>query len=294
VNLAALSAELADGERDRSLAEETALAERARALDLIELVDELAVRRRDDPELADLKRRGVALRSRLVEINRRLFRELQARIRAGTLTGPRLRAELGRFTRYTSEGRGQTHFGFDGLDVLVDGLLEPVPPGSGDDLYDPDMIHYEPTPARVVLDLVDHVGLGPTDVFYDLGAGLGRVVTLVSLLAEIPTRGVELQHDLCVAARRSAQNLGAASASFTEADARSVDYSDGTVFYLFTPFRGDVLRGVLDRLREEAQRRKLTVCTYGSCTRRVVDESWLRLDDPAMRHDFKLAIFRSR
>src|SRR5206468_2904352 len=106
---------------------------------------------------------------------------------------------------------------------------------------DPEMVHYEPTPARVILDLVDHAGLRADDVLYDLGSGLGQVVILVNLLTGIPTRGVECQSALCAAARGYAEGLGLWDVAFVEADARAVDFADGTMFYLFTPFRGRML-----------------------------------------------------
>ena len=139
------------------------------------------------------------LKARLAAVNERLFTRLRAEIRAGTLVGPRLRDELGRYTRYTPDQVGVAHFGFDGLDVLVDGLLEPLPTGDLDYLGDPDLVHYEPTPTRVILDLVDHVPLSVDDVFYDLGSGLGRVVILVNLLTGVASNGIELQSDLCQA-----------------------------------------------------------------------------------------------
>jgi hypothetical protein len=58
-------------------------------------------------------------------------------------------------------------------------------------------------------------------------------------------------------------------------DARVTDLSSGTVFYLYTPFAGSILRQVLDRLRSVAAARPIRVCTFGPCTSVVADERWL-------------------
>jgi len=48
------------------------------------------------------------------------------------------------------------------------------------------------------------------------------------------------------------------------------------VFYLYTPFTGDMLRHMLDRLHDEARRRSIRVATLGPCTPAVASEPWLR------------------
>ena len=77
-------------------------------------------------------------------------------------------------------------------------------------------------------------------------------------------------------ARRSAQSLHVSRVAFIRQDAREADYSSGTLFYLYTPFTGTVLRTVLDRLREQASRRPIRICTYGPCTPLVARETWLQ------------------
>jgi hypothetical protein len=62
---------------------------------------------------------------------------------------------------------------------------------------------------------------------------------------------------------------------FVQGDARAADLSDGTVFYLYTPFTGTILRDVLNLLRDEAVRREIRICTFGLCTPAVAEEQWL-------------------
>jgi SAM-dependent methyltransferase len=155
------------------------------------------------------------------------------------------------------------------------------------------MVHYEPTPARIVLDFVDHVPLADTDYFVDVGSGLGRVVILVNLLTGIRCRGIEINPLLCADARRIARDLNLADVDFVCADARDADYREGTVFFLFTPFRGDLRQAVLDRLRAEAETRPIRICTFGSITRRIAGQPWLRIERTEMNHERWLAVFQS-
>jgi len=68
--------------------------------------------------------------------------------------------------------------------------------------------------------------------------------------------------------------------------------SEGTVFYLYTPFTGGILRTVLDRLRREAARRAIRVCTFGPCAVTVAEEGWLEAEGAVgMR---RISIFTSR
>jgi hypothetical protein len=79
---------------------------------------------------------------------------------------------------------------------------------------------------------------------------------------------------------------------FIQGDARAADLSDGTVFYLYTPFTGTILRDVLNSLRHEAASREIRICTFGPCTRVVAEEQWLSAIGPL--ETARVAIFRSR
>ncbi|HVC34591.1 MAG TPA: class I SAM-dependent methyltransferase [Chloroflexota bacterium] len=293
MDLSSLRAELGDLESDVGLDVEANLDGRARAHDVVAFVDAVARARRGDEELIALKRRADALDDRLLAIDERVFRTVREYIRSRAHTAAELRRELDKFTAYSRDGQSRAHLGYDGLDVLLDGIMRrDAPPEAALTPY-PEMVHYEPTPARVILDLVDHADLTGDDVFYDVGCGLGRVVMLVHLVTGIAARGVEYQPTFCSYARQCAQDLGLSGVDFVNADARAVDYSDGTVFYLFTPFKGRMLQAVLDQLRQKAGKRPITICTYGSCTRHVFSQPWVRGRDPSTNDDFKLAIFDS-
>jgi hypothetical protein len=145
----------------------------------------------------------------------------------------------------------------------------------------------------VALDLVDRIDPGARDVFYDLGSGLGHIVFLVHLLTGITCKGIEFEPVFCDYARRCAARLGLPRVSFLNVDARDADYSGGTIFFMFTPFIGTMLQEVLDRLRDEAQKRAVRVCTYGSCTFAAAAQPWLRSVDAEADHEFRLTVFSS-
>ena len=293
LDLGSLAAELAAFEQDSALAEDTALSDRERALDLASLIGELAGHRRADPAVQALQQRAQALAERLRATNQRLFSRFRQKIRAGSLTGPALRRELAGYTSYRPEQTAAIHLGYDGLDLLLDGILGIDAPPTPTEALEPEMVHYEASPARVILDLLDHAGLGPDDVFYDLGAGLGGVAILVALLSRVRIVGIEVDPAYCALARDRAASVGVQNVKFVCADAREASYADGGFFYLFTPFRGAILDAVLARLRQEADERPITIGSYGTVTRHLFAQEWLRADDPAMAHDFRLAVFRS-
>jgi len=157
------------------------------------------------------------------------------------------------------------------------------PPPQARQALTADMVHYEPTPARVMLDLVDHCAFAPDDVFYDLGSGLGYVALTIHLLTGIKAKGVEFEPLFCAYAQNCARQLGLSAVEFINADAREADYSDGTLFYLFTPFKNLLLQTVLDRLKEVAQTKMIKIFTYGACTRPVARQSWLHSLDVSGR-----------
>ncbi len=115
----------------------------------------------------------------------------------------------------------------------------------------------------------------------DLGAGLGHVSLLVGMLTGAQCTGIEIDGAYVACARECAERLGLSGrVTFAEEDARQADLSGGTVFYLYTPFTGGVLRTVLDRMRDEAERRAIRVCSLGPCTEVMAQERWLAARGP--------------
>ncbi len=109
----------------------------------------------------------------------------------------------------------------------------------------------------------------------DIGSGLGHVSILTSVWTSARSIGVELEPAYVACARRVVESLKLERIAFLEKDARAVDYSLGTVFYLYTPFTGSMLRTTLDLLRREANIRAIRICTFGPCTPVIAAEEWL-------------------
>lgn len=290
--VSALQALVAKLERDRSLDDPARLPERIDALDRLEVWvpdGQPPTGLSGSPLEADLYRRTLATRARLEAINRECYEAIRREIQQGT-GGDSLLA----WARQSADEGGTSLTGDDGydwLDTLVGEVLQ-------FDLSDTDlgelaadMVPYQPTPARHIFDLLGRLALTELDVLVDIGSGLGQVPLLTSICSCGSSIGIELQAAYVECARRSAAGLSLSDVTFVQQDARAADLSAGTVFYLYTPFSGAIMRSVLDSLRVEARGRAIRVCTYGACTLTVAEEPWLR--SVATPKESPVTIFRS-
>ena len=292
-----LEARLTAFASDTALYTEGNLAARAVALDTIHQVYQLLQLHRRDAQwgryLRTLKHQAKALEKRLRQADADFFHTLRRHIRPGEESAETLRHLFDRHTRYRPGRSGQVHRGYDTLDALVQGLIRAEQAPAAGQPREKDMIPYEPTPARAILDVVDQLQLSADDVFYDVGAGLGHVAILVHLLTRVVARGVEIEAVYCRHAQRCAEELGLSQVRFLHRDARHVDYADGTVFFMYTPFTGKLLDTVLATFARQARRRPITLCTYGACTFEVARQPWLRLSHPEAEHAYAVAVFTS-
>jgi len=285
-------------EKDDSLYEEASFGGRLEALDAVEIsilprVEGLAADKGQAETFLSLKQRAEMLKNKLEAVDEELFHKLRAGISSGALRG----AELGhQIEAYAGGGRGKRSQGrgaYDSLDALISGVLLVEPPPAEASQREAEMVFYQPTPVRIILQLVDRACFQDHDTFYDLGSGLGQVVILVHLLSGVIAKGVEVDPAYCEYARRCAQDLNISGVDFIHADAREADYSDGTAFFLYTPFEGKMLQEVLARLRGEAERRRIDVYTYGPCTAEVSRQEWLRPVCQNVHRIDRLAAFTS-
>jgi hypothetical protein len=204
------------------------------------------------------------------------FEQIRAEIRAGRCRGQAFRELIAEELRLD-----QGIMGYDELDVFVNQLLNigkmPAPTTE----LAAEMVEFYKTPARFVVELVERMEFGPGDVFIDLGAGLGQVVLLVHLLTGVRALGVEIEPAYCAYARRCAERLGLGGVSFVAADARVADLSAGTVFFLFTPFKGEVFSQVMERVGVLALGCRIRVVGYGPCLEEIARLDWLRREGGA-------------
>ncbi|MGB6192135.1 MAG: hypothetical protein WBF42_06695 [Terracidiphilus sp.] len=164
---------------------------------------------------------------------------------------------------------------YDWRDELTSGVLALKEP-EGAKAVGAEMVFYQPTPVRHVMELIVRARITERDVVVDLGSGLGHVSLLVGILTGAQCMGIEIDGGYVACARECAARLVLSGrVTFAEDDARRAELGGGTVFYLYTPFKGAVLRDVLARLRGEAERRAICVCTLGPCAEAVARETWL-------------------
>jgi hypothetical protein len=268
-------------------------AARAAAIEHLEIhvferLHYLEERRRLPAELQALRAQAKALSKRLEAANEGLYEALRRRIQCGQYTGSTLSRAL---TRHAGP-RGRPG-DYDALDLLISGLLHTGTRPRERSVREAEMVAYQPTPAHAILDLIKHANLRQDDVFYDLGSGLGHVVMLVALLSGAHGIGIELEPAYVSYARRCARRLRVQNVEFVQADAREAVLTDGSVFFMYSPFNGALLRRVLERLHAEAAKRPIRVCTYGPCTSVTASASWLKPEDGRSRNENQVAIFHS-
>jgi hypothetical protein len=123
-------------------------------------------------------------------------------------------------------------------------------------------VPYLPCAVELLLRMIDEVPVRATDVFVDVGAGIGRAMALVHLLTGAGAIGLEVQPELVGAARGLIARLGLSRVSCVEGDAADVAgfMVVGSVFFLNCPFSGARLEKVLDDLEAIARTRPLSVC----------------------------------
>jgi hypothetical protein len=283
-------------EADRSSAEPDRFRERVEALDRLEAYDFDSQLSPGEPEPAEaaLYRRAQALRTELEAANSRVCEGVRDAIRRGAG-----REALFRWASQSESEASRHHDvkeprsgdSYNDLDELVSDVFRFAPSDAPKINLSAEMVAYQPTPARHIFDLIRRTQFTAQDVFIDLGSGLGHVPLLIASCTPARAVGVELEPSYVESSRQSAKELNLDNATFLAQDAREADISSGTIFYLYTPFHGAILRAVLDRLRLAAETREIRVCTFGPCTPIVDAEPWLVFDSAERGH---ISIFRSR
>ena len=265
--------------QDRSLRDPDQLRRRIDALEQLESW----FFNRGEVLTPSLRQRGEALTAELEAINDRLYRDIRAAIRQG-----RGADSLRTWRACLHDDADRENYG--PLDTLIAGVLDFKAPAEVPEPGD-EMVFYQPTPAREIFDFIELASITPQDVVMDLGAGLGHVTLLTAICTGARCIGIELQQAYVASARQCADALRIRHAAFIAQDVRLADLSEGTVFYLYTPFTGGILRKVLDVLKHEAEGRAIRVCSLGPCTAIVAQEPWLKADGTCDVH--RIALFRS-
>lgn len=150
-------------------------------------------------------------------------------------------------------------------------------------------VPYLPCGVDVLLRMVEHAEVQASDVFVDIGAGVGRAAALVHLVTGASAIGLEIQPALVHAAREMVARSGLSSVAQVEGDAAQLAgfITTGTVFFLYCPFSGERLEKVLDELEAIARTRQIRVCCVDLP---LPARPWLTLVSPASED---LEVYRS-
>ncbi len=264
-------------ESEQAWREPSAFRWRAEAADRIDLLL-IGV---DEPALRD---RAVALIDTMEAIDAEGFARMREAVRQG-----RGRAALAPWLDVGIPS-GQH---YDVLDHIVAGVLALEEPEVGHPVPPPEMVFYQPSPARHIIDGVARARIVADDVVLDLGAGLGHVPILVHLITGARTLGVEREPAYVSRAMEAVADLNLTGVEIVAGDARDADLSGANVFYLFTPFVGTVLRDVVANIEKEARRRPVRVVTLGPCSRTFARMAWLRSDDRDPSTAERIVVFHS-
>jgi len=150
-------------------------------------------------------------------------------------------------------------------------------------------VPYLPCPVDALLRLVEHAAVQASDVFVDVGSGVGRAAALVHLLTGATAIGIEIQPALVAAAHSLKARLNAECFSPIEGDAAQLTgfIATASVFFLYCPFSGERLEKVLSDIEPIARTRPVRVCCVDVP---IPPRPWLTLVSPANED---LAIYRS-
>jgi hypothetical protein len=264
-----------------SLYEEKSFEDRMEVVDFIEfhVLDEIQTLLQKNPhsdQLIALQVRSEKIRSDLEWIDQKLFEKLRWVIRESDDKIRKFRELIDQYIDVQLDVPGVMEaVGYDNLDLFINGIFNIGTIPAQSISLEPEMVYYQKTPARIVFDFIKKLPFTNNDVFIDLGSGLGQVVILVNLLTGMTSKGIEFEPSYCDVANKCAAGLNLSHVSFIPMDARHADYSQGTIFFMFTPFTGEMMGTILEILRKESRMRKIKIITYGPCTTRVALESWL-------------------
>jgi predicted RNA methylase len=143
-----------------------------------------------------------------------------------------------------------------------------------------DNFRYGTIGYRNIRKILQIVSPRPDDVFYDIGAGMGRVLCVAATRPLRKCVGIELIEPLCEVARKNAARLRGRKVPIDVicADATTVDLSDGTIYFLFNPFGPETLRHTFENIRKSLSQapRAIRIVYYHSKHKSAVEDlDWL-------------------
>jgi SAM-dependent methyltransferase len=121
---------------------------------------------------------------------------------------------------------------------------------------------YIPCAVDTLIAAVDYAEVCASDVFVDVGAGLGRAAVTAHLLTGASAIGLEIQPELARAASQLTKAVNTSRVSMVVGDAVELarHITIGSVFFLYCPFGGERLERLLRELEAIARTRPIRVC----------------------------------
>ena len=292
ITISEIQSDISTIENDVTIYEEVNFEKRADAIDFIDFhvldrIEALPFAEQRE-QLETLKLLAENVKFELENIDNSLFKQIRQNITTGTSLPFK---EL--IDKYIYPDKQLDKVGYDNLDAFINGLLiyEAIPEPTLNRA--PEMVFYQQIPMRIILELIELAKFGTDDVFFDIGSGLGQVGMLVNLISQATTYGIEYEPAYCNYAKAIASALNLLNVHFINIDARKADYSQGTVFFMYTPFQGNMLNDVLSILKTESQNRSIRIFTYGPCSSQLTRYTWLTCVNGSGTNLYKLYEFRN-
>lgn len=240
---------------------------------IIDRIEGLIPQVEQDDELIKLKIRAERLKDQLENIDTKMFRHLEQQISNSKYKGFVLRKIIEGFLKDLYDDQLSDTSGYDHLDIFFNRLLSANTINEAKRELEPEMVFYQKTPARIIIELSKKVNRD--DVFFDIGSGIGQVVVLVNIICDAKAIGIEFEPSYCNYAKEVASKLDLGNVEFINDDARKIDYSKGTIFYLYTPFIGKMMQDVLVSLQKVSLNKVIKIFTYGPCSMIIAQQNWL-------------------
>jgi predicted RNA methylase len=144
------------------------------------------------------------------------------------------------------------------------------------DRYGNELLEYHGLGYAAIRWIIHALRLTERDVVYDLGAGYGRFVIYGALVSGAKFKGIEIVRERAAHIGRARVRLRLRNASVVAKNAAAADFTDGTKFYLFSPFFTPTLRAVARQLETCAAKRPITVVAIYHAATFFSRQRWLK------------------
>lgn len=113
-------------------------------------------------------------------------------------------------------------------------------------------------PYGDIMQILSSLRLTPSDVFIDIGCGRGRVLCCAALFRVQRAIGIEHVSEHWRMAQQNALRLRGKHSPIEALNlsATEYDYDEGTVFYMYNPFKTVIMNSVLEQIHQSLLRRK--------------------------------------